>query len=110
VLAELVEDPGNRTGILSTLGGLPLEFVDFLEDLDGDKDVVVLKAEDRVGVVNQDVRVENVILDLGGRRDGGTGGFAGFGRHWGKNGAGRVQHVVEHGRTVAKEPISDKPI
>jgi len=67
---------------LPPLAGLPLEFVDLLQDLDRYQDVVVLKVEQGVGVVQEDVGIENVVLDprFPGFRSGRSGvapGFAG---------------------------------
>ena len=61
--AEGIESSGNSPGILTALARLPLEFVDLFQDLDRDENVVVLKVEQRVRVVEQDVGIENVVLD-----------------------------------------------
>ena len=60
--AEGVEAPGNGPRVLAALAGLALELVDLLDDLDGDEDVVVLEVEQGVGVVEEDVGVEDVVL------------------------------------------------
>ena len=60
--AKTVEHPGDGAGILAQFGGLALEAVNFLDDLDGQQDVVVLEVEQGIGVVEQDIGVKNVIL------------------------------------------------
>ena len=60
--AKAVEHPRNLPRILAELGGFALEAVNLLDDLDGDQDVVVVKVEERVGVVENNVGVENVIF------------------------------------------------
>ncbi len=52
-------------GIGAALGLFVLEFVELAEDIDGNPDVVVRKALDAGGIVQQDVRVENVIFPRG---------------------------------------------
>src|SRR6185437_2825467 len=59
---QTVERAGNRAGVGAPLRGFAFEPVNFLDDLDGDQDVVLLKIEDRVGVVKKDVGVQNVIF------------------------------------------------
>ena len=62
--AKAVEHPGNGAGVLAQFGGLALEAVDFLDDFDGNQDIVVLEVEQGVGVVEEDVGVEDVILHV----------------------------------------------
>ena len=62
VLAEIVEEARDRARVAAALRALALELVDLLDDVDRDDDVVVLEPEDRVRVVEQDVRVEDVVL------------------------------------------------
>ena len=56
--AKAVEHPRNRARVLAQFGGLALETVNFLDDFDGDQDVVVREAEQGIGVVEEDVGVE----------------------------------------------------
>jgi hypothetical protein len=44
----------------STVTGLSLELVDLFQDFDRDQNGVVLKVEERVRVMEQNVRIENV--------------------------------------------------
>ena len=52
------------TRILPKLAGFPFEAVNFLNDFDGDQDVVFLKAQNGVGIVEKDVGVEDVIFHV----------------------------------------------
>ena len=60
--AEPVQHAGDGAGVLAEFGGLPLEAVDFLNDLNRQEDVVVLELEQRIGVMEQDIGVKNVVL------------------------------------------------
>ena len=60
--AKAVEHPRNGAGVLAEFGGFALEAVNLLDDLDGDQDIVVGEVEERVGVVENNVGVENVIF------------------------------------------------
>ncbi len=60
--AEAVEHPRDRARVLAQLGGFALEAVNFLDDLDGNQDIVVLEVEERIGVVEENIGVENVIF------------------------------------------------
>ncbi len=62
LLAELVEAAGDLARVAAALRQLLLEVVDLLEDVDRDEDVVVLEVEHRPRIVEQDVRVEDVVL------------------------------------------------
>ena len=62
--AKAVEHPRNRARVLAELGGFALEPVNFLDDFDGNQDVVFREAEQRIGVVEEDVGVEDVIFHL----------------------------------------------
>src|SRR5205807_607157 len=77
--AELVEESGDGAGVAAALRSLPLELVDLLDGEDGDDEIVVLELEDGVRVVEQDVRVEDVVFLHGsaGRGTGATGVAAG---------------------------------
>ena len=66
-LAELVEEARDRARVAAALGALALELVDLLDHVDRDDDVVVLELEDGVRVVEEDVRVEDVVLLHSGR-------------------------------------------
>src|SRR5438552_9809899 len=46
----------------TALRTLSLELVDLLDDVDRDDDVVVVEPENRVRIVEEDVRVEDVVL------------------------------------------------
>ena len=60
--AQTVERARNGARVRPALGGFAFEPVNFLDDLDGNQDVVLLKIEDRVRVVQKNVGVENVIF------------------------------------------------
>ena len=62
LLAEIVEQARDGARVAAALGAFALELVDLLDDVDRDDDVVVLEPEDGVRVVEQDVRVEDVVL------------------------------------------------
>src|SRR5260221_12527438 len=66
--AILVETAGQKTmdgpGVGAALSLFVLEFVHFAEHLDRNPDMVVGKPIDRMGVVQQDVGIENVILNM----------------------------------------------
>ena len=60
--AKTVEHPRHAARVLTQVGGLALEPVNLLDDLDGNQDMIVHEAQKRVGVVQEDVCVENVIF------------------------------------------------
>ena len=60
---QRVENPRHRARILAAIAGFPLGAVNLFDDLDGDEDVILLKTEERVGIVEQDVCVEDVVFD-----------------------------------------------
>ena len=60
--AQAVQHPRNRAGVLAQFARLALEAVDFLNHLNGDEHMVFLEVEDGVGVVEEDVGVEDVVL------------------------------------------------
>jgi hypothetical protein len=62
LFAEPIEHARNRPRVLAALGGFAFEAVDFFDDFDREQDVIVLEAEEGVGVVEENVGVENVIL------------------------------------------------
>src|SRR4029079_10359333 len=57
-----VEHPRHLAGVAPALGRLLLEGVDLLEDEDRYDDFVVRELEDRAGIVDEDVRVENEVF------------------------------------------------
>src|SRR5690606_14958584 len=77
LLAELIEETDDVTSVTAALRAFTLELVDLLDDVDRDDDVVVVEPEDRVRVVEQDVRVEDVVLLHPGRLPGGLPGLPG---------------------------------
>ncbi len=60
--AKAVEHPRHRARVAAQFGGLALEAVNLLNDLDGHEDIVFLKIDERIRVVEQNVGVENVIF------------------------------------------------
>ena len=60
--AKAVQHAGDRPGVLAQFGGLALEAVNFLDDLNGQEDVVILELEQGIGVMEQDIGIKNVIL------------------------------------------------
>ena len=59
---KAVQQAGDRPRVLTKFGGLPLQTVDFLNDLNGQEDVVVLELEQRIGVMEQYVGIKDVVL------------------------------------------------
>ena len=60
----LVTDAGELAGVPAQLADVALELVDLLDDLQRYDDGVVLEVTDGVGVVKQDVRIENIIFSI----------------------------------------------
>ena len=60
----------NFAGVRPSRGVFGFEAVEFLEDFDGNPDVVVLEMKHGEGVVDQDVRIEDEIFDSGGSSHG----------------------------------------
>ena len=60
--AKTVQHPRDGSGILPELVGFAFEPVDFFDDLDGQENLVILELEEGVGVVEQDVCVEDVVF------------------------------------------------
>ena len=60
--AQAIEHARNGAGVLAELGGFAFEAVNFLDDFDGNQDVVFLEVEERVGIVEENVGVKNVIF------------------------------------------------
>jgi len=60
--AKTIEHPRHRARITAQLGGLALETVNLLDDFDGHEDIVLLKIDERVWVVQQDVGIKNVVF------------------------------------------------
>ena len=60
--AKTVEHPRNLPRVLAKFGGFALETVNFLDDFDGNQNAVFVEAQKRIGIVQQDVGVENVIF------------------------------------------------
>ena len=77
--------PVDFAGIGAAGGGLGFEAVQFLEHFDGNPDDVFLKLEHRLGVVDEDVGVEDVVLGSG---EIGLFNGHGFGVFQGKVGGG----------------------
>ena len=65
--AQPVQHAGDSPGILAQLARLPLEAVHLLNDLDRNQNMVVLEPEEGIGVVEEDVCIENVVLLHAGR-------------------------------------------
>ena len=61
-LAEVVEEPRDVARVAPALGALALELVDLLDRVDRDDEIVVLELEDRLRVVQEHVRIEDVVL------------------------------------------------
>lgn len=55
--APAIEGARDGAGVLAKLVGFAFEPVDFLDDFDRDQDVVVLKTDEGVGVVQEDVGI-----------------------------------------------------
>ena len=51
-----------RARVLAQLGRFALEPVDLLDDLDRQQDVVIVELEQRIGVVQQNIGIKDVIL------------------------------------------------
>ena len=62
VAAKTVEHPRNRARVLAEFGGFALEAVNLLDDFDGDQDIIVREVEEGVGVVKDNIGVEDVIF------------------------------------------------
>src|SRR5439155_27182784 len=60
--AQAIERAGDIAVILAELGGFAFEAIYFLYDLDGQQDIVLLEGEQGIGIVQQNISVENVIL------------------------------------------------
>jgi hypothetical protein len=60
------QEPVNGAGIGSALGLFVLKLVGFAEHIDRDPDVVIGKSINGMGIMQQYVRIKNVILDLTG--------------------------------------------
>jgi hypothetical protein len=73
LLAQGVEQAGDGAGVATALVQLLLEGVDLLDDRDRDVDVVLLELEERLGIVQQDIRIEDEVLEHGTERRAGGG-------------------------------------
>ena len=62
VLAKTVEHARDGPCILTELAGFAFEAIDLFNDFNGDEDEVLFEAEDGVGIVEEDVGVENVVF------------------------------------------------
>lgn len=60
----------NLSGVGASGCVFRLKSVEFLEDLDGDPDVIVLEVEHGEWVVNEDIRIEDKVFDSGGSSHG----------------------------------------
>jgi hypothetical protein len=56
--AKAVEHPRHLRAFWPSSDGLALEAVNFLDDLDGNQDIVVLETEQRIGIVQENVGIE----------------------------------------------------
>ncbi|OQB91835.1 MAG: hypothetical protein BWX86_01934 [Verrucomicrobia bacterium ADurb.Bin122] len=64
---QLLQHAVHAAGVAPTLRGLLAFYrVELLQDLYGDRQVVVFKFEDRLGVVQEDVGIEHIGLHLTG--------------------------------------------
>ena len=64
MLAKPVEVADDRPGVAAEVVGAGLELVEFLDDVERDDHLVVGEQEQRVGVVQQDVGVDDEGLDV----------------------------------------------
>jgi hypothetical protein len=65
VAAEAIDLADDLAGIAAGVVVVLLEAIQFFDHREGDHDLVVVEHEDRVGVVQEDVRVQNeVLVDL----------------------------------------------
>ena len=62
LIAQRIEQPDDGAGVEAAVGTFFLEPVDLADDADRDDDGVVRELEDRVGIVQQDVRIQYVVL------------------------------------------------
>ncbi len=62
--AERIEMADDGSGVAAQVVGVGFEFVQFLDDIEWDDDFVVGEHEEGVGIVKQDVGVENEVLDV----------------------------------------------
>jgi hypothetical protein len=60
--AKTIQHARNPAGILAEFAGLALKTVNFLDDLDRNYHMIVREVKQGVGVVQQNVGVENVIF------------------------------------------------
>ena len=60
--AEVVEVADDGAGIAAKIVGGGLEPVEFLDHIEGDHDLIISQEEDRVGVVQQDIGVDDKVL------------------------------------------------
>ena len=76
VATKAVEHPRHGARVLAEFGGLALEAVNFLNDFDGNQDMIVLKAQQRMRIVQEDIGVNDVVLhnskrdEMGGKESG----------------------------------------
>ena len=62
--AKAVEHPRNGARILAEFGGFAFEAVNFLDDFDGQQNGVFFKVQEGIGIVQEDVGVEDVVFHL----------------------------------------------
>src|SRR4051812_18832215 len=60
--AKSIQHSGNGARILPKLTGFPFEAVYFFNDLDGKQNVIVFETEQRVGIVQENVGIKNIIF------------------------------------------------
>jgi hypothetical protein len=62
--AKAIEHAGDSARVLSQLGGFPFEAVNLLDDFYRYKDVVFVEAKQRIGIVQQNIGIKNVIFHV----------------------------------------------
>ncbi len=62
--AKRIEMTDDGSGVAAQIVGVGLELIQFLDDIEGDDDLVVGEHEQGVGIVQQNVRVQNEMLDV----------------------------------------------
>ena len=60
--AQAIQHTRDAAGVLAEFGRLAFEAVYFLDDFDGQKNFMFIEAEERLGVVKEDVGIKNVIF------------------------------------------------
>ena len=60
--AQTVEHAGNASGVLAKLRGLAFEPVYFFDDFDRKENFMFVEAEERIGIVKEDVGIKDVVF------------------------------------------------